>query len=50
MIKIFFSAIGGIIYWLIISIKNGYNKDIKIPFGTFLSIVAIIIYLVPINL
>lgn len=50
LLTIFFAAISGIIYWIILSVKKGYSKDVKLPFGTFLSIVAIIIYLVPINI
>ena len=46
---IFLGAILGIIYWIYLGFKNGYVKDIKLPFGSFLSIAAIIMYLTPLN-
>ena len=49
LITLFFAAILGIIYWIILSFKNGYDKNLKLPFGTFLAVTAIIMYLVPLN-
>ena len=49
LLTIFFSAIIGLIYWGFITIINGYEKNRKLPFGTFLSITSIIIYLIQIN-
>ena len=46
---IFLGSILGIIYWIYLGIKNGYVKNIKLPFGSFLSIAAIIMYLIPLN-
>ena len=46
LLTIFVAACLGIIYWLILSIINGYTKNKKLPFGTFLSISSIIIYLI----
>ena len=46
---IFLGSILGIIYWIYLGLKNGYVKDIKLPFGSFLSIAAIIMYLIPLN-
>ena len=49
LITIFLAAIIGISYWIIISFIRGYSRNLKLPFGTFLSITAIIIYLIPLN-
>ena len=49
LLTIFFSAIIGLIYWGLITIINGYEKNRKLPFGTFLSITSIIMYLIQIN-
>ena len=46
---IFLGAILGIMYWIYLGLKDGYAKNIKLPFGSFLSIAAIIMYLMPLN-
>ena len=45
LITIFLSACIGIFYWIILYFIKGYKKNRKLPFGTFLSLSAIIIYL-----
>ena len=49
LLTIFIAAITGIIFWVILSLAKGYTQQIKLPFGTFLSLSAIIIYLVKFN-
>jgi len=49
LLTIFVAACFGIVYWIILSIMNGYSKNQKLPFGTFLSISSIIIYLIRLN-
>ena len=49
LITIFLAAILGITFWIYLSFKNGYRKNLKLPFGTFLCIIAIFIYIVPLN-
>ena len=44
---IFGASLGAIIVWFIISYIKGYDKHRPLPYGTFLSITAIIIYLIP---
>ena len=45
LITIFLSACFGIFYWIILYFIKGHEKNRKLPFGTFLSLSAIIIYL-----
>ena len=45
LITIFLSAFIGIFYWIILYFIKGYEKNRKLPFGTFLSLSAIIVYL-----
>jgi len=45
LITIFLSACVGIFYWIILYFIKGHEKNRKLPFGTFLSLSAIIIYL-----
>jgi leader peptidase (prepilin peptidase)/N-methyltransferase len=45
LVTIFLSACIGIFYWIILYFIKGYEKNRKLPFGTFLSLSAIIIYL-----
>ncbi len=47
LVAIWFAAILGIIYWSIQRVLNRTAKDLRLPFGTFLSVTAIIIYLAP---
>ena len=49
LLTIFIAAITGIIFWVILSLAKGYTQQKKLPFGTFLSLSAIIIYLVKFN-
>ena len=49
LVAIFLSATFGIIYWIYLTTKNGYTKNIKLPYGTFLSITSIIVYIIPLN-
>ena len=49
LLTIFLAACLGIIYWLMLSIIKGYTKNRKLPFGTFLSISSIIVYLIKLN-
>ena len=49
LLTIFIAAITGIIFWVILSLAKGYTKQKKLPFGTFLSLSAIIIYLIKFN-
>ena len=46
LLSIFFSSVVGIFYWGLISIIRGFKKDRRLPFGSFLSIVSIIIYII----
>jgi len=48
LLTIFFSSLLGILYWGLISLKDGYNKNRKLPFGSFLTITSIIIYIIKI--
>lgn len=45
LVAVWFAAILGIIYWSIQRVLNRTAKDLRLPFGTFLSVTAIIIYL-----
>ena len=49
LLTIFIAAITGIIFWVILSLAKGYTQQKKLPFGTFLSLSAIIIYLIKFN-
>lgn len=49
ILTIFIAAIIGIIFWFILSLIKGFTKQKKLPFGTFLSLSAIIIYLIKFN-
>ena len=49
LLTIFFAACLGILYWIILLLISGYKKDRKLPFGTFLSISSIIVYMIPLN-
>ena len=44
LLVIFFAAIIALCSWLTLSIIYGFNKDRMLPFGSYLSIVSIIIY------
>jgi len=44
LLSIFLASILGITYWIFISLKNGYNKNLKLPFGTFLIISSIFLF------
>ena len=48
LLTIFFGSILGIIYWIILLSHGGYSKNMKLPFGTFLCLSAIIVYLMPV--
>ena len=48
LLTIFFGSILGIIYWIILLSYGGYSKNMKLPFGTFLCLSAIIVYLMPV--
>ena len=47
LVAVWLAAILGIIYWSIQRVLNRTAKDSRLPFGTFLSVTAIIIYLAP---
>ena len=49
LLTIFISSILGLLYWMFLNIFKGYKKNRKLPFGTFLSLTAIILYIVEIN-
>ena len=49
LLGIFFASILGLFYWLFLILINGYEKNIKLPFGTFLIIASISLYLFKIN-
>ena len=49
LLTIFLAACLGILYWLILSLMYGYTKNRKLPFGTFLSISSIVVYLIRLN-
>ena len=49
LLAIFFSSLLGLFYWSILSVIKGYERDRKLPFGTFLSIGSIIVYIININ-
>ena len=48
-LTIFFSALSALLVWLTISFKDGFKTDRKLPFGFYLSIVGIIIYIIEID-
>ena len=50
LLVIFISATFALLAWALISIIYGYKKDRKLPFGTYLSIVSIIIYPIEFNI
>ena len=45
-ITIFISALIALIVWILISIKSNFNLNKKLPFGFYLSITGIVIYLI----
>ena len=47
--SIFFAALLGLFYWLILTILKGYEKNKKLPFGTFLIITSILLYIIKIE-
>ena len=47
---IFLAALLALIFWGILSLIHGYDNKRALPFGTFLSIIAIVIYPLEINL
>ncbi len=49
LLSIFFSSLLGLFYWFTLTSIHGYKKDRKLPFGTFLSIGSIIIYIINLN-
>ena len=49
LLTIFISSILGLLYWMLLNIFKGYKKNRKLPFGTFLSLTAIILYILEIN-
>tara|TARA_Y100000590_G_C15592616_1_gene966706 strand:+ start:91 stop:825 length:735 start_codon:yes stop_codon:yes gene_type:complete len=49
LLTIFFAAILGLMYWSILTIIKGHEKNRKLPFGTFLSLTSVLIYLLKIN-
>ena len=49
LLTIFLAACLGIFYWMILSMIYGYRRNLKLPFGTFLSISSIIVYLIQLN-
>ncbi len=49
LLTIFFGSILGLVYFVVISTLKNNNNNIKLPFGTFLCIAAIIFYLIPAN-
>ena len=48
-LTIFFSALISLFIWLLLSLKNGFKKDLKMPFGFYLSMIGIILYPIKIN-
>ena len=49
LLTIFLAACLGILYWIILLLISGYKRDRKLPFGTFLSISSIVVYMIPLN-
>ena len=47
LVAIWFAAVLGIIYWGVLRVINRAGRETRLPFGTFLSVTAIIIYLAP---
>ena len=47
---IFSSAFSALIFWIILSLIHGYDNKRALPFGSFLSITAILIYLLKIDI
>jgi leader peptidase (prepilin peptidase)/N-methyltransferase len=47
---IFLSALLALIFWCILSLIKGYDNKRALPFGTFLSITAILVYPIKINI
>ena len=44
LLVIFLSALFALLIWIFISIKDGFDKNRALPFGTFLTITSIIVY------
>ena len=44
LLVIFLSALFALLIWIFISIKDGFDKNRPLPFGTFLTITSIIVY------
>ena len=49
LLAIFFASLLGLAYWIFLSLNHGYNKNLKIPFGTFLIIASIFLFLTKMN-
>ena len=49
LLGIFLASILGLIYWVFLISMQGYKKNLKLPFGTFLIIASIALYLLKIN-
>jgi len=49
LLVIFLSALIALSFWILISIKDGFDRNRALPFGTFLSITSIIIYPIEMN-
>jgi len=47
LLIIFVSSLLAVIVWLLISYSKGFDKNRPLPFGTFLSVTSIFIYLIP---
>ena len=48
LLTIFFASILGILYWALLFALKKQNKNVKLPFGTFLCCAGIIMYLIPV--
>lgn len=49
LLTIFLASIIGLVYGLLLNIMKGYKRNRKLPFGTFLSLSAIILYIIEID-
>ena len=50
LLVIFFAALSALLFWVATSYKNKNFKNRPLPFGSFLSIISIIFYLIQFNL
>ena len=50
LLTIFLASVIGLIYWAILTLTSGYEKNRKVPFGTFLILSSIILFNISLNI